>query len=50
MEAAFTSFDGIGYLRLSAHVHNTADDYEHFAEACVPVLGDWAATGRPAAP
>ncbi|MET9907998.1 aminotransferase class V-fold PLP-dependent enzyme [Streptomyces sp. NPDC006476] len=50
VEAAFTSFDGIGYLRLSAHVYNTADDYEHFAEECVPVLGDWAATGRPAAP
>ena len=40
--AAFTSFDGIGYLRLSAHVYNTAADYEDFAERCVPVLARWA--------
>ena len=42
VEAAFTSFDGRGYMRLSAHVYNTADDYEYFAEECVPVLGEWA--------
>ncbi|MEU6139631.1 aminotransferase class V-fold PLP-dependent enzyme [Streptomyces sp. NPDC047081] len=42
VEAAFTSFAGLGYLRLSAHVYNTAADYEYFAEECVPVLGDWA--------
>ncbi|MEU9955289.1 aminotransferase class V-fold PLP-dependent enzyme [Streptomyces sp. NPDC050982] len=42
VEAAFTSFDGIGYMRLSAHVYNTAADYEYFAEDCVPVLGEWA--------
>ncbi|MFF4397188.1 aminotransferase class V-fold PLP-dependent enzyme [Streptomyces sp. NPDC001480] len=42
VEAAFTSFDGIGYLRVSAHVYNTPADYEYFAERCVPVLGDWA--------
>ncbi|MGP3925106.1 aminotransferase class V-fold PLP-dependent enzyme [Streptomyces sp. 8N616] len=44
VEAAFTSFGGAGYLRLSAHVYNTAADYEYFAEACVPVLGEWART------
>ncbi|MEU2421966.1 aminotransferase class V-fold PLP-dependent enzyme [Streptomyces sp. NPDC007851] len=42
VEAAFTSFDGIGYLRVSAHVYNTPADYEHFADRCVPVLVDWA--------
>jgi isopenicillin-N epimerase len=42
VEAAFTSFDGIGYMRLSAHVYNTAADYEYFAEECVAVLGEWA--------
>ncbi|MEU7471383.1 aminotransferase class V-fold PLP-dependent enzyme [Streptomyces sp. NPDC044984] len=42
VEAAFTSFGGVGYLRLSAHVYNTAEDYEYFAEKCVPVLGEWA--------
>ncbi|WP_055485731.1 aminotransferase class V-fold PLP-dependent enzyme [Streptomyces sp. WMMB 322] len=42
VEVAFTSFGGAGYLRLSAHVYNTAADYEHFAEACVPALGEWA--------
>ncbi|GAA1986528.1 aminotransferase class V-fold PLP-dependent enzyme [Catenulispora subtropica] len=40
--AAFSSFGGVGYLRLSAHVYNTAADYEHFAEHCVPVLAGWA--------
>ncbi|MFJ8603099.1 aminotransferase class V-fold PLP-dependent enzyme [Streptomyces shenzhenensis] len=42
--AAFTSFDGVGYLRLSTHVYNTAADYEYFAENCVPVLGEWSRT------
>ncbi|WP_128376282.1 aminotransferase class V-fold PLP-dependent enzyme [Streptomyces cavernae] len=46
VEAAFTSFDGNGYLRLSAHVYNTPTDYEYFAETCVPVLGEWARAAR----
>ncbi|GAA3784934.1 aminotransferase class V-fold PLP-dependent enzyme [Streptomyces chiangmaiensis] len=46
VEAAFTSFDGIGYMRLSAHVYNTPADYEYFAESCVPVLGEWARAAR----
>jgi isopenicillin-N epimerase len=29
-------------MRLSAHVYNTAADYEYFAEDCVPLLGQWA--------
>ncbi|MHC0433426.1 aminotransferase class V-fold PLP-dependent enzyme [Streptomyces sp. O3] len=40
--AAFTSFGGVGYLRLSTHVYNTAADFAYFAERCVPVLGAWA--------
>lgn len=36
--AAFTSFNGEGYVRLSAHVYNTAADYEEFAERVVPAL------------
>jgi isopenicillin-N epimerase len=46
LEAAFTSFDGIGYLRLSAHVYNTPADYEYFAEECVPVVRAWAREAR----
>ncbi|MER5183543.1 aminotransferase class V-fold PLP-dependent enzyme [Streptomyces sp. NPDC002896] len=42
VEAAFTSFDGVGYMRLSTHVYNTAEDFEYFAERCVPMLGAWA--------
>jgi isopenicillin-N epimerase len=42
VEGAFTSFDGVGYLRLSAHAYNTPADYEDFAERCVPVLAGWA--------
>ncbi|MGP4089865.1 aminotransferase class V-fold PLP-dependent enzyme [Streptomyces sp. KR55] len=46
VEAAFTSFGGTGYLRLSAHVYNTSADYEYFAEECVPALGEWARTAH----
>nr|WP_329347293.1 hypothetical protein [Streptomyces sp. NBC_01261] len=46
VEAAFTSFDGIGYLRVSAHVYNTPADYEYLAEQCVPVPGVWARESR----
>ncbi|WP_052390297.1 aminotransferase class V-fold PLP-dependent enzyme [Streptomyces sp. NRRL B-24484] len=42
VEAAFTSFGGTGYFRLSTHVYNTPADYEYFAEHCVPVLTAWA--------
>ncbi|WP_151770664.1 aminotransferase class V-fold PLP-dependent enzyme [Streptomyces abyssomicinicus] len=44
--AAFTSFGGTGYVRLSAHAYNTPGDYDHFAESCVPVLTDWARERR----
>ncbi|MFF5159009.1 aminotransferase class V-fold PLP-dependent enzyme [Streptomyces sp. NPDC000348] len=46
VEAAFTSFGGVGYLRLSAHVYNTAEEYEYVAEKCVPVLVAWARAAR----
>ncbi|MER5433258.1 aminotransferase class V-fold PLP-dependent enzyme [Streptomyces sp. NPDC002588] len=46
VEAAFTSFDGLGYLRLSAHVYNTPEDYEHFAADCVPAVARWARAAR----
>jgi isopenicillin-N epimerase len=39
---AFSAFAGTGYLRLSAHVYNTAADYEYFIERCVPALARWA--------
>jgi isopenicillin-N epimerase len=41
-EAAFTSFGGVGYFRLSTHAYNTAADYEDFVERVVPTLCDWA--------
>ncbi|MFJ6651499.1 aminotransferase class V-fold PLP-dependent enzyme [Microbacterium sp. NPDC091313] len=41
LEAAFTSFSGVGRIRLSTHVYNTAADYEYFAE-CIPVIAGWA--------
>ncbi|WP_320780529.1 aminotransferase class V-fold PLP-dependent enzyme [Streptomyces sp. CRN 30] len=46
VEAAFTSFGGVGYLRLSAHVYNTPADYEYFAEKCVPVVCEWSRAAR----
>ncbi|WP_037855064.1 aminotransferase class V-fold PLP-dependent enzyme [Streptomyces sp. NRRL S-340] len=45
-EAAFTSFGGVGYLRLSAHVYNTPADYDRFAESCVPLVRQWARAAR----
>jgi isopenicillin-N epimerase len=50
VEAAFTSFGGTGYFRLSTHVYNTAADYEDFAERCVPVLVDWARAATTVSP
>jgi isopenicillin-N epimerase len=38
VHAAFTSFRGQGFVRISAHAYNTAADYEEFAERIVPVL------------
>ncbi|WP_431683290.1 aminotransferase class V-fold PLP-dependent enzyme [Kitasatospora sp. KL5] len=46
VEAAFTSFGGTGYFRLSTHVYNTPEDYEYFADWCVPALTAWARNGR----
>ena len=42
VEAAFTSFGGVGYFRLSTHAYNTAADFEEFVERVVPTLCDWA--------
>jgi isopenicillin-N epimerase len=49
VEGAFTSFNGIGYYRLSTHVYNTTADFDIFAERCVPALLKWAreATSTP---
>ncbi|MDQ2847267.1 MAG: aminotransferase class V-fold PLP-dependent enzyme [Actinomycetota bacterium] len=38
IEAAFTYFRGDGYLRLTAHAYNTADDYDDFVTRAVPLL------------
>ncbi|WP_394768390.1 aminotransferase class V-fold PLP-dependent enzyme [Lacisediminihabitans sp.] len=46
IEAAFTSFAGVGYFRLSTHVYNTPADFEEFADRCVPALVALAARGE----
>ncbi|MGI8415840.1 MAG: aminotransferase class V-fold PLP-dependent enzyme [Nakamurella sp.] len=38
IETAFTYFRGGGYLRLTAHAYNTADDYDDFVTRAVPLL------------
>jgi len=38
VETAFTSFRGIGYFRLSAHLYTEASDIEAFVDRCVPQL------------
>ncbi|MFT2817064.1 aminotransferase class V-fold PLP-dependent enzyme [Leifsonia sp. A12D58] len=50
VEAAFTSFGGVGYFRLSTHVYNTAADFEEFVERMVPTLCDWARDAVRSAP
>ncbi|GAA2942945.1 aminotransferase class V-fold PLP-dependent enzyme [Microbacterium luteolum] len=38
VETAFTSFRGIGYFRLSAHLYSEASDFEAFVERCIPKI------------
>jgi isopenicillin-N epimerase len=38
VETAFTSFRGIGYFRLSAHLYTEASDFESFVDRCVPQI------------
>jgi isopenicillin-N epimerase len=38
VETAFTSFEGIGYLRLSVHLYTEPSDFDTFAERCVPLI------------
>lgn len=40
--AAFTSFEGEGYLRLSSHAYTTIEDFEHLAISGIPQLHRWA--------
>ncbi|MDO5747971.1 MAG: aminotransferase class V-fold PLP-dependent enzyme [Actinomycetaceae bacterium] len=40
-ETGFTSFDGKAYLRLSAHIYNTIEDYQQFADKGVSELLSW---------
>lgn len=39
-QTATTSWRGRGFLRLSAHLYNTPDDYARFVETGVPALAD----------
>lgn len=48
IETAFTAFGGRGYLRLSAHAYNTAEDYLDLVERAVPLLLEWAVEAPPA--
>jgi hypothetical protein len=38
VETAFTSFDGVGYLRLSVHLYTEPSDFEVFVDRCVPLI------------
>lgn len=38
VETAFTSFRGVGYFRLSAHLYSEASDFEAFVERCIPQI------------
>ncbi|WP_314428178.1 aminotransferase class V-fold PLP-dependent enzyme [uncultured Microbacterium sp.] len=38
VETAFTSFRGVGYFRLSAHLYTEASDFEAFVDRCIPQI------------
>lgn len=38
VETAFTSFRGIGYFRLSAHLYTEASDFDAFVGRCIPQI------------
>ena len=38
VETAFTSFRGVGYFRLSAHLYTEAADFAAFVDRCVPQI------------
>lgn len=46
VETAFTSFEGIGYLRLSAHLYTLPEDFHGFIDRCIPVILELAAERR----
>lgn len=39
--SAFTTFEGRGYIRLSAHIYNSIHDYEYLATVGIPMLHKW---------
>lgn len=41
IECAFTSFRGVGYARLSAHLYTVPDDISTFIDRAVPLLVQW---------
>lgn len=42
IECAFTSFDGVGYLRLAVHLYTEPSDFDAFVQRAVPLLGELA--------
>ncbi|WP_144874848.1 aminotransferase class V-fold PLP-dependent enzyme [Microbacterium sp. 1.5R] len=38
VETAFTSFRGVGYFRLSAHLYTERSDFEAFVDRCIPQI------------
>lgn len=45
IESAFTSFRGIGYVRLSIHLYTVSADIEDFIARAVPLLVRWSDEG-----
>ena len=39
VEAPIKTFSGVTYVRISAHVYNTLQDYRHLADAVLSLLG-----------
>jgi isopenicillin-N epimerase len=50
VETAFTSFDGVGYLRLSVHLYTEPSDFDAFVERCVPLIVELASQRKTTPP
>jgi isopenicillin-N epimerase len=47
-EVGVSSWEGTGFIRISAHVYNEASDYEHFIEHAIPIIATVASSKTPA--
>ena len=45
-EVGVSTWEGTGFIRISAHVYNEPADYDHFVDAAVPIIAECARAAR----